>query len=381
VINLSSKLPQVSNSIFSEMTALAVKYNAINLSQGFPDFDVDPELIKLVNKEMKNGHNQYAPMQGILSLRHTISKYIENNYNSFYSPEDEITITAGGTQAIFTAIATIIKPNDEAIIFEPAYDCYTPTIKAFGGLVKSFEMQPPFFDIDWAMVKKLVTANTKLIIINSPQNPTGRLLKQEDIDQLKIITKNTDIFIISDEVYGQIVFDNKEHLTLSKFPELRERTFITASFGKLLHCTGWKIGYCLAPQNLMKEFRKIHQFLVFSVNTPIQYAIDNYLNKKNLDLKLSEFYQNKRDLFRNLLKQTKFTLLPCEGSYFQNVSYQNISDEKDVDLAMRLVKDFKVACIPNSSFYAKNTDFKTLRFCFAKKDETLENAVENLKNI
>jgi methionine aminotransferase len=381
VINLSSKLPQVSNSIFSEMTALAVKYNAINLSQGFPDFDVDPELIKLVNKEMKNGHNQYAAMPGILSLRHTISKYIENNYNSFYSPEDEITITAGGTQAIFTAIATIIKPNDEAIIFEPAYDCYAPTIKAFGGLVKSFEMQPPFFDIEWDMVKKLVTANTKLIIINSPQNPTGRLLKQEDIDQLKIITKNTDIFIISDEVYGQIVFDNKEHLTLSKFPELKERTFITASFGKLLHCTGWKIGYCLAPQNLMKEFRKIHQFLVFSVNTPIQYAIDDYLNKNELDLKLSAFYQNKRDLFRNLLKQTKFTLLPCEGSYFQNVTYQNIGEEKDVDIAMRLVKDYKVACIPNSSFYAKNTDFKTLRFCFAKKDVTLENAAENLKNI
>ncbi|MBC7654509.1 MAG: aminotransferase class I/II-fold pyridoxal phosphate-dependent enzyme [Oligoflexus sp.] len=381
MIHLSSKLPQVSNSIFSEMTALAIKFNAINLSQGFPDFDVDPQLIKMVNKEMNNGHNQYAPMPGILSLRHTISKLIENNYDSYYSPEDEITVTAGGTQAIYTAIASIIKPNDEAIIFEPAYDCYAPSVKAFGGLVKAFEMQPPFFDIDWDVVKKLVTVNTKLIIINSPQNPTGRLLKNQDIEQLKIITKNTDIFIISDEVYGQIVYDNQEHLSLAKFPELKERTFITASFGKTLHCTGWKIGYCLAPQNLMKEFRKIHQFLVFSVNTPIQYAIDHYLNKNNLDLKLPEFYQNKRDLFRNLLKQTKFTLLPCEGSYFQNVSYQNISDEKDVDLAMRLVKDFKVACIPNSSFYTKNTDFKTLRFCFAKKEETLEKAVENLKSI
>ncbi|OAQ40632.1 methionine aminotransferase [Pedobacter psychrophilus] len=381
MIHLSSKLPQVTNSIFSEMTALAVKHNAINLSQGFPDFDIDSELIKMVNKEMKDGHNQYAPMPGILGLRHTISKFIENNYQSYYSPEDEITITAGGTQAIYTAIATIIKPNDEAIIFEPAYDCYAPTVKAFGGLVKAFEMQPPLFDIDWDMVKKLVTVNTKLIIINSPQNPTGRLLKQEDIDQLKIITKNTDIFIISDEVYGQIVFDNQEHLSLSKFPELKERTFITASFGKMLHCTGWKIGYCLAPQYLMKEFRKIHQFLVFSVNTPIQHAIDSYLNKNNLDLRLSEFYQNKRDLFRTLLKQTKFTLLPCKGSYFQNVSYQNISDEKDVELATRLVKDFKVACIPNSSFYTKNNDYKTLRFCFAKKDETLEKAVDNLINV
>ncbi|MBK0381871.1 aminotransferase class I/II-fold pyridoxal phosphate-dependent enzyme [Pedobacter sp. SD-b] len=381
MIQISSKLPQTSNSIFSKMTALAVKNNAINLSQGFPDFDIDPELIKMVTKEMKNGNNQYAPMPGILCLRETISKLIENQFDSYYSPQEEITVTAGGTQAIYTAIATIIKPNDEAIIFEPAYDCYAPTVKVFGGLVKYFEMQPPFFDIDWDMVKKLVTANTKLIIINSPQNPTGRLLKKEDIEQLKIITHNTDIFIISDEVYGQITFDQKEHLSLAKYPELKERTFITASFGKVLHCTGWKIGYCLAPENLMKEFRKIHQFLVFSVNTPMQYAIDSYLNKHDLRLNLSEFYQNKRDLFRTLLKQTNFSLLPCEGSYFQNVSYQNISDEKDVELAMRMVKDFKVASIPNSSFYSRNTDFKTLRFCFAKKDETLEQAANLLKKI
>jgi methionine aminotransferase len=363
------------------MTALANQHQAVNLSQGFPDFDIDPELIKLVNKEMKLGNNQYAPMPGVLSLRETISKKTEKLYQSYYHPETEITITAGGTQAIFTAIATIIRPNDEAIIFEPAYDCYAPTIKAFGGLVKAYEMEAPHFEIDWAMVKKLVTANTKLIIINSPQNPTGRLFKQEDINQLKIITNNTDINIISDDVYEHIIFDDSEHLSLSKYPELKERTFITASFGKLFHCTGWKIGYCMAPEHLMKEFRKLHQFMVFSVNTPTQLAIDAYLKKNESYLLLADFYQKKRDYFAQLIKETKFTLLKCEGSYFQNVSYEKISTEADVDFALKLVKDFKVACVPNSAFYSKNTDFKTLRFCFAKKEETLEQAAEYLSKL
>nr|WP_294893983.1 methionine aminotransferase [uncultured Pedobacter sp.] len=381
MINFSSKLPFTQNSIFSKMTALANENQAVNLSQGFPDYDIDPALIKLVNQEMKKGNNQYAPMQGVLGLRESISKKTEALHHSYYSPETEITITAGGTQAIYTAIATIIKPNDEAIIFEPAYDCYAPTVKAFGGLVKSYEMAPPFYDIDWDMVKRLITANTRLIIFNSPQNPCGRILKEEDIKQLKIITQNTDILIISDEVYEHIIFDGQQHLSLCSYPELKERTFITASFGKLFHCTGWKVGYCLAPEMLMKEFRKIHQFLVFSVNTPIQYAFDSYLNTNQSYLELANFFQKKRDLFRAMLRPSKFTLLRCEGSYFQNVSYENISDEKDVDIAVRITKDFKVACIPNSSFYAKNTDFKTLRFCFAKKDETLEKAAEFLNKI
>lgn len=381
MINFSSKLPQTPNNIFSEMSALANKHQAINLSQGFPDYDIDPALIKLVNQEMLKGNNQYAPMPGILSLRESVSEKIQALHNSYYSPETEITITAGGTQAIYTAIATVIKPNDEAIIFEPAYDCYAPTVRAFGGLVKPYEMTPPFYDIDWSMVKRLVTANTKLIIINSPQNPCGRILKEEDIKQLKIITENTDILIISDEVYEHIIFDGQQHLSLSQFPELKERTFITASFGKLFHCTGWKVGYCVAPEMLMKEFRKIHQFLVFSVNTPIQHALHSYLNSNQSYLELAGFFQNKRDLFRSLLKSSKFTLLRCEGSYFQNVSYENISAEKDVDIAVRIAKDYKVACIPNSSFYARNTDFKTLRFCFAKKDETLEKAAELLSKI
>lgn len=381
MINFSSKLPQTQNSIFSKMTALANEHQAVNLSQGFPDFEIDPTLVKLVNKEMLKGNNQYAPMPGILSLRETVAQKVNALHQSNYNPDTEVTITSGATQAIFTAIATIIKPNDEAIIFEPAYDCYAPTVKAFGGLVKAYEMAPPFYDIDWDMVKRLVTVNTKLIIINTPQNPCGRILKEEDIKQLGIITKNTDILIICDEVYKHIIFDKQQHLSLARYPELRERTFITASFGKLFHCTGWKVGYCLAPEHLMKEFRKIHQFMVFSVNTPIQLAMDAYLKNYFEVNELTNFFQQKRDFFRSLLQQTKFTLLRCEGSYFQNVSYENISEEKDVDLAMRMIKDVKVACIPNSSFYMKNTDYKTLRFCFAKKDETLEKAANLLMKL
>lgn len=378
MINISSKLPKVANSIFSEMSALANEHNAINLSQGFPDFDIDPQLIKLVNKEMKAGKNQYAPMPGIISLRETLSKKTLDLYQSYYNPETEITITAGGTQAIFTAIASVIKPNDEAIIFEPAYDSYSPTIKAFGGLVKSFEMQPPFYDIDWDMVKKLITVNTKLIIINTPNNPTGKLLKQADIEQLIKITHNTDILLISDEVYEHIIYDGETHLSLSQFPELKERTFVVASFGKLFHTTGWKVGYCMAPEQLMKEFRKIHQFLVFSVNTPIQYAFNEYLNQSASYHQLADFFQKKRDLFSKLLKESRFTLLSCKGSYFQNVTYERISEESDTDLAIRLVKEFKVASIPHSSLYSRNVDVKTLRFCFAKKEETLEKAANFL---
>lgn len=380
-LQINSKLPIVSPSIFSVMTALAQEHQAINLAQGFPDYPVDKELLKLVNNAVKKDYHQYAPMPGILSLRETISKKVLSLHQSAYSPDDEITITAGGTQAIFTAIATIIKPNDEAIIFEPAYDCYAPTIKLFGGLVKAFELQPPHFEIDWQMVKKLITVNTKLIIINSPHNPTGKILKQNDIDELIKITEGTDIAIISDEVYEHIIFDQENHLSLCRYPKLKERTFITASFGKLFHNTGWKIGYCLAPKNLMTEFRKIHQFQVFSVNTFMQHAIQEYLSTQECYLTLPKFFQHKRDFFARLLQQTKFKLLDCKGSYFQTVSFAHLSEEKDVDFALRLVKDFKVACIPNSSFYTKNTDFKTLRLCFAKKEETLEKAANFLMKL
>lgn len=378
MISTNSKLPGTGTNIFSVMSALAEEHQAINLSQGFPDYDCDPRLIELVTASMKNGLNQYAPMTGIPVLRELIAEKVNHLYGATYHPEQEVTITAGGTQAIFTALASCINPGDEVIIFEPAYDCYAPTIKMFGGLVKSFEMTPPNYEIDWDMVKKLFSVNTKMIILNSPHNPTGSILTENDIQALIKLTKNTDVLILSDEVYEHLIYDEHEHLSIARYPELRERAFIVASFGKLLHTTGWKIGYCIAPEFLMKEFRKIHQFNVFSVNTPMQMAIANYLKDSSAYTGLSKFFQQKRDLFRSMLSNTRFNLLPCHGSYFQCVTYDRISQESDVEMATRLIKDFGVAGIPLSAFYTRNTDCHVLRFCFAKKQETLEKAVERL---
>lgn len=381
MININSKLPTVGTTIFTVMSKLAADHHAINLSQGFPDYGTDEKLIAAINQAMKDGFNQYAPMAGYLPLREQIAEKIENFYNAKYDPETEITITAGGTQAIFTAINTFITAGDEVIIFEPAYDCYAPTIKLLGGLVKPFELQAPDYKVDWEMVKKLFSANTKMIIINSPHNPTGSILRKEDIDALIKLTKDTDILIISDEVYEHIIFDGEQHQSVALYPELAERSFIVASFGKLLHTTGWKMGYCLAPAKLMAEFRKIHQFNVFSVNTPMQVGIANYLKSSNIYLEIPVFFQKKRDFFQQLLKETKFDLLPCKGSYFQCVSYSNIIDEKDTEFAKKLVTDFGVAAIPVSAFYTKNIDHKILRFCFAKENSTLEKAVEKLTKL
>lgn len=378
MITINSKLPTVGTTIFTVMSKLAVDYQAINLSQGFPDYGTDEKLITAINQAMKDGFNQYAPMPGLLALRELISEKIEHFYNTKYNPETEITITAGGTQAIFTAISAVINAGDEVIIFEPAYDCYAPTVKLLGGLVKPFELQAPDYKIDWEMVKKLFTANTKMIIINSPHNPTGSILQKEDIDALIKLTKNTDILILSDEVYEHIIFDGEQHQSVALYPELAERSFIVASFGKLLHTTGWKMGYCLAPAKLMAEFRKVHQFNVFSVNTPMQVGITNYLKSADIYQELPVFFQQKRDFFRQLLSETKFELLPCKGAYFQCVSYSHISDEKDTDFATRLITDYGVAAIPVSAFYTKNINNKVLRFCFAKENSTLEKAVEKL---
>lgn len=381
MININSKLPTVGTTIFTVMSKLAADHQAINLSQGFPDYGTDEKLIAAINQAMKDGFNQYAPMAGYLPLREQIAEKIEHFYNAKYDPETEITITAGGTQAIFTAINTFITAGDEVIIFEPAYDCYAPTIKLLGGLVKPFELQAPDYKIDWEMVKKLFSANTKMIIINSPHNPTGSILRKEDIEALIKLTKDTDILIISDEVYEHIIFDGEQHQSVALYPELVERSFVVASFGKLLHTTGWKMGYCLAPAKLMAEFRKVHQFNVFSVNAPMQVGIANYLKSSNIYLEIPIFFQQKRDFFQQLLKQTKFDLLPCKGSYFQCVSYSNISDEKDTEFAKKLVVDFGVATIPVSAFYTKNIDHKVLRFCFAKENSTLEKAVEKLTKL
>ena len=378
MISINSKLPQAGTTIFTVMSALAAEVGAINLSQGFPDYETSPELIELVNQAMKNGCNQYAPMAGYMPLREAISQKTEKLYGAYYNPDTDITVTAGGTQAIYTAIATVINPNDEVIIFEPAFDCYAPAIKVAGGIVKSLELEPADYRIKWDLVKKLVNNRTKMIILNSPHNPTATILHKEDIDALTAIVKNRDIFILSDEVYEHLVFDGEIHHSMAKYPELKERSFVVASFGKPFHATGWKVGYCMAPAPLMNEFRKIHQFLVFCVNTPIQVAIAEYLKNEDHYLGLSEFFRQKRDHFRKGLESTRFELLPCSGSYFQSVKYDRISDEKDTELTMRLTRDFGVAVIPVSAFYNKGTDHHVLRFCFAKRQETLDKAVERL---
>ena len=381
MIPVVSKLPQTGTTIFTIMSALANDTGAINLSQGFPDYDCSPELIELVNQAMKNGHNQYAPMAGVMSLRERIVEKTEKLYGAVYNPDTEITITAGGTQAIFTAISAVIHPNDEVIIFEPAFDCYAPAIKLMGGVVKSLALEPPNYRIAWDMVKRLINHKTKMIILNSPHNPTSTILHKEDIDELSAIVKNQDILILSDEVYEHLIYDGEVHHSMARYPELQQRSFIVASFGKPFHATGWKIGYCMAPEYLMQEFRKIHQFLVFAVNTPIQYAIAEYLKREETYMGLPDFFQQKRDYFRKGLEQTRFELLPCYGSYFQSVRYNAITHDKDAEFAIRMAKENGVASIPVSAFYTKGIDHHVLRFCFAKRQETLDKAVDRLMKV
>ncbi|WP_345987951.1 methionine aminotransferase [Chryseobacterium sp. Chry.R1] len=376
-----SKLSNVGTTIFSQMTQLANENQAINLSQGFPDFMPDPELLNYVDNFIKKGFNQYAPMGGMIGLKEEIARKIENSHQSIYHPDSEITVTAGGTQAIFTAIATFIKRDDEVIIFEPAYDCYEPTVELFGGVIRRFEMKAPDYVIDWNAVKGMVNEKTKMIILNNPNNPSGRILKESDIQELIHIVKDTPILILSDEVYENIVFDGKQHLSICKYPELRERSLLIASFGKLFHVTGWKVGYCAAPKILTDEFRKVHQFNVFSVNTPIQLALAEYMKDDEHYNHLNEFFQKKRDFLRQGLSTTSFELLDCEGTYFQALKYDKISDKNDFDFASELTVTHKVASVPFSSFYKNKVNENVIRLCFAKKEETLERAIENLSKI
>jgi len=380
-VSLPSKLPTVKTSIFSIMSGLAAKENALNLSQGFPNFESDPKLIALVNKAMKNDKNQYAPMPGILGLREAIAEKIYNLYGVAYNPETEITITAGATQAIFTAIAVVVHKDDEVIIFKPAYDCYEPTIELFGGKAISVQLNPEDFSIDWQKVKGLITDKTKMIIINSPHNPSGRILSKSDMQQLEALLKNTSILLLSDEVYEHIIFDGEKHQSAALFPALAERAFMVASFGKTFHNTGWKVGYCVAPSYLTEEFRKVHQFNVFSVNHPTQVALAEYLKNPNHYLDLGGFYQQKRDLFLSLLKDSRFNFKPSTGTYFQLLNFSKITEESDVDFAIKLTKEKKIASIPISVFNESGLDTKVLRFCFAKTDETLKKAAEILCKI
>ena len=378
---MTSKLPNTTTSIFSVMSKMAADYDAINLAQGFPGFESDPVLIDLVNKAMKDGYNQYAPMPGDKKLRDVISNKIESLYNKKYNAEREITITAGATQAIFTAIAATIYENDEVLIFTPAYDCYKPSVELFGGNPIEIQLEAPKYSPNWETVSEKITSKTKMIIINTPHNPSGMLFSEQDMLQLQKIAEEHDLLVLSDEVYEHIVFDGAEHQSAARFPQLAKRTFITASFGKTFHNTGWKMGYCVAPEYLMKEFQKVHQFNVFSVNHPVQKALATYLQNEENYKSLPSFYQQKRDYFLEQIKDSRFKVTPSKGTYFQLLDFSEISDERDVDFADRLTREHKIATIPTSVFNENNEDFKQIRVCFAKKEEELNKAAEILNSI
>jgi methionine transaminase len=374
---IHSKLPRVGTTIFTVMSKLAADHQAINLSQGFPDFECSEELILLANYYMARGHNQYAPMAGVMKLREMIAQKTFDLYGAQYSPDTEITITAGATQAIYTAVAAVVRERDEVIVIEPCYDCYAPAIEANGGKTIYVKLNEDF-TVNWDMIKKATSPHTKMIIFNTPHNPTGTIWKSEDLQMLEKIVKDTNIIVLSDEVYEHMVFDGQVHESATRYSGLRDRSFIVGSFGKTIHTTGWKIGYCMAPENLMIEFRKIHQFLVFCVNTPLQFAIADYLSNQDHYLNVSRFYQEKRDYFLKLMSGSRFKVLHSAGTYFQIMKYDAITNETDTDFAIRLTKEHKVASIPLSVFYNDNFDAKLLRFCFAKKNETLERAAEIL---
>lgn len=372
----SSKLPNVKTTIFTTIGNMARKHNALDLSQGFPNFEADPNLISLVHNAMMEGHNQYAPMQGYFGLREVISEKIQTLHGYQYHPENELTITVGATQAIYTAISAFVHAGDEVIVLKPAYDCYEPAILVNGGRPVFLQLDAPDYSIDWEAFKAKITKKTKMVIINTPHNPSGKILSQNDMLRLQEILKDTNILVLSDEVYEHIVFDGQQHKSVSRFPDLAQRSFVCASFGKTFHVTGWKMGYCAAPKALMEEFRKVHQFAVFCVDHPVQRALAEYLKTPEHYLGLNDFYQRKRDLFLEGLSDSKFKFIPSQGTYFQLLDYTQITQESDEDFSKKLILEHKLASIPISSFNVNDRDDKVLRFCFAKKEETLERAVE-----
>jgi methionine transaminase len=380
-MKLASKLPNTGVTIFSRMTALANAHGAINLSQGFPDFEISADLIKKVHEHMRAGRNQYAPMQGAAVLREKIAEKVYRLYQAEYDPYSEITITSGATEAIFDAVTAVVHPGDEVIVFEPAYDSYVPAILLCAGIPVFVKLHHPDYHINWDEVAGAVNSKTRLIILNSPHNPSGAILTKKDIDALVGIVQNTDIFILSDEVYEHIIFDGRVHESMCRYPELFQRSFVVCSFGKMVHATGWKTGYCLAPRPLSQEFQKIHQFVTFASNTPVQHALADYISMPDVYLGLSSFYQNKRDFFRSLISGSQFRILPCRGSYFQLLDYSNLSDEPDEVFAGRMTTEYGVAAIPPSVFYQEKEDHRVLRFCFAKTSQTLEAAAERLCRI
>ncbi|MFO1206341.1 MAG: pyridoxal phosphate-dependent aminotransferase [Burkholderiales bacterium] len=378
---IPSRLPDVGTTIFTVMSRLAQETGAINLSQGFPEFSAPQALLDAVAKHMNAGHNQYAPMAGALPLREAIAQKVETLYGARYDVESEITVTAGATQAIFTAIACAVRPGDEVIVFEPVYDSYVPSILLNGGTPVYARLSHPDYRPDWAAVRELVTPRTRMIVINSPHNPSGSTLSAQDLAELEAIVSDTDILVASDEVYEHMVFDGERHESVARHPRLAERSFVVSSFGKTYHVTGWKIAYCLAPRALMAEFRKAHQFVVFCVHTPSQLALADFMQRGDWYAELATFYEAKRDFFRRSLAGSRFDLLPCRGTYFQLASYRRISEEGDRALAERLTREIGVASIPVSAFHANGEDRKVLRFCFAKSEETLARAAERLRSL
>ena len=376
-----SKLPDVGTSIFAVMSGLANEVGAINLSQGFPDFPISNELIDLVTRYMRDGYNQYAPMPGVLALREGIAAKTWDTYQLSYNPVSEITITPGATEALFSIITSVVHPGDEVIIIEPAYDSYAPAIELCGGVVRHSALQLPEYHVHWDEIKSLINVHTRMIIINTPHNPTGAVLQTSDLLELQKITDGTDILVLSDEVYEHLIFDGIRHESVCWYPELAKRSFVVGSFGKTFHATGWKTGFILAPQDLMVEVRKVHQFVTFASNTPVQYALAEFIKDKSHYDYVPTFYQQKRDFFVKALQGSRFQIIPCHGTYFQLLNYEGISDENELDFAIRLTKEYGVATVPVSPFYHDKQSHKMLRVCFAKGEETLLKAAEILKSI
>ncbi len=380
-MNIVSRLPDVGTSIFTVMSRMALEQGAINLSQGFPDFPVSQELIELIYKNMKEGHNQYAPMPGAPALKKSISEVVTKSFNRPTDPENEIVITAGATESIYSTIAALVNAGDEVILFDPAYDSYNPSVRLNGGKPVHIKLIPPRFSIDWQEVRTKITPRTKMIIINTPHNPTGSVMSEDDMRSLEKLALEFGLIVLSDEVYERIIFDQKEHQSVLKFPALSSQSVAVFSFGKTFHATGWKVGYTVAPEYLTKEIRKAHQFVTFSVNTPVQLALAEYLTNADNYLHLGVFYQKKRDFFLDQIKGSSFKPIPSYGSYFQLLSYEAVSDLKEMEMAEWMTKEKKLAPIPVSAFYHDQADHKLLRFCFAKGEETLEKAGAILRKL
>lgn len=379
--NLESKLPSTGVSIFSVMSRLAEEHGAINLSQGFPDFDCSPELVEAVARCMREGHNQYAPMLGVFALREALSRKIELLYGRRYDPATEITVTSGATEGLFSTLTALVRPGEEVVLLQPAYDSYAPAVQLSGGTPVFVTLRGPDYRVDWDDVRRAITPRTRVIVVNSPHNPTGMLLDRDDMRELAAVLQRTDAVVVADEVYEHIVFDGRAHESIARHPAIAERAVVISSFGKTYHTTGWKVGYCAAPRALSAEVARVHQFVTYAVNGAIQRAYAEFVTRDPVSAAVTPFYQAKRDRFLSLMEGSRFRPLPCRGTYFQMMDYSAITDERDSDFALRLVTEHGVAAIPISPFLTGAEPGPVLRFCFAKRDDTLVAAAERLRRV